>query len=125
MNRAGDTPVIGLARGDEVAWAVMTSVEGLPLTGGSAAARLLLRGERSLTLQMRYPKGVASPPHAHRHESQIYLLSGRVRGTVNGETVELGPGDAIVHPIGAVHTIEALEDAVWVEVKSPPEVVWR
>ncbi len=111
-------------RGEEIPWQVMSRVEGLPLLGGAGEARLLLRGEASLTLQVRYPKGVSSPPHAHRHESHVYVLSGRVRGTLQGETVELEVGDAVLHPAGVIHTVEALEDASWIEVKTPPEVVW-
>lgn len=111
-------------RGEDTPWRVMSRVEGLSLIGGSGEARLLLRGEASLTLQVRYPKGVSSPPHSHRHESHVYLLSGRVRGTLGGEAVELGPGDAILHPAGVIHTVEALEAASWIEVKTPPEVVW-
>ena len=111
-------------RSEDAPWQVMSRVEGLPLIGGSGEARLLLHGAASLTLQIRYPKGVASPPHAHRHESHVYILSGRVRGTLKDEKIELKAGDALLHPAGVVHTVEALEDASWIEVKTPPEVVW-
>lgn len=121
METAGS---VDATRGADTPWRVMSRVEGLPLIGGSGEARLLLRGEASLTLQVRYPKGVSSPPHAHCHESHVYVLSGRVRGTLGGEVVELGAGDAILHPAGVVHTVEALEEACWIEVKTPPEIVW-
>lgn len=121
MATAGNPEV---TRGADAPWQVMNRVEGLPLIGGSGESRVLLRGEASLTLQVRYPKGVSSPPHAHRHESHVYVLSGRVRGTLRGEAVELGAGDAILHSAGVVHSVEALEDASWIEVKTPPEIVW-
>lgn len=121
MATAGNPEV---TRGADAPWQVMNRVEGLSLIGGSGESRVLLRGEASLTLQVRYPKGVSSPPHAHRHESHVYVLSGRVRGTLRGEAVELGAGDAILHSAGVVHSVEALEDASWIEVKTPPEIVW-
>ncbi len=127
MGEARDVETAGsvdATRGADTPWRVISRVEGLPLIGGSGEARLLLRGEASLTLQVRYPKGVSSPPHTHRHESHVYVLSGRVRGMLGSEVVELGAGDAILHPAGVVHTVEALEGACWIEVKTPPEIVW-
>jgi hypothetical protein len=43
-----------------------------------------------------------------------------VKTIVNNETFVLGPGDVCRHPRDASHRVEALEDTVFVEVKSPP-----
>jgi quercetin dioxygenase-like cupin family protein len=52
-------------------------------------------------------------------------VRGRVRSTIDGVAHELGPGDGFRHPRGAVHDMAALgEEAVWVEIKSPPAVTW-
>jgi mannose-6-phosphate isomerase-like protein (cupin superfamily) len=53
--------------------------------------------------------GVKTAAHYHpRSEEIYYLLAGRGRMTIDAETVEVGPGDAIAIPPGAVHTIECL-----------------
>lgn len=102
-----------------------TAVEGEKLLGGSATARVLARGERMLTAEIRYPAGVASRPHVHDHESHCYILEGRVRSTSGGETIELGPGDTAIHPAGMSHSVEALTDARWIESKSTPHTAWE
>jgi quercetin dioxygenase-like cupin family protein len=50
--------------------------------------------------------------------------SGRVRATVDDETRELGPGDAVLHVAGARHLIEAIVDTRWIEIKAPPRATW-
>ena len=49
----------------------------------------------------------------------LYVVSGRFRSTVNDEIFVLGPGDVCRHPRYAGHGVEAVEDMVFVEVKSP------
>jgi mannose-6-phosphate isomerase len=61
--------------------------------------------------------------HAAKDETS-YLLSGRVlvsQGASVGalETREIGPGETWRNEPGVVHTIEALEDSVVVEVSTP------
>ncbi|MEU6409377.1 cupin domain-containing protein [Microbispora sp. NPDC046933] len=101
-------------------WRTMTSVEGLPLLGGHALFRLPLRTERGLLLEIEYPEGVSSPEHFHDHDSFIYLLSGHLSGTVNGRECELLPGQTLLHPRGAPHTVAALRTSRWLEFKAPP-----
>jgi quercetin dioxygenase-like cupin family protein len=73
---------------------------------------------------MSAPAGFTAPLHAHDHESFVYVLAGRVRATVDDETRELGPGDGVLHGIGVHHSIEALVDTRWIEVKAPPSATW-
>jgi quercetin dioxygenase-like cupin family protein len=57
------------------------------------------------------------------HESIVYVVRGRVRSTVGSEEYILGPGDVCRHPKGVLHGLEAIEEAVVVEVKAPaPEI---
>ena len=93
-------------------------VEGLPFRG-RVSLKAMLSGERMVMIEMRYPKGAASPEHAHDHESVCYVVSGRVRGVIDGAESVLETGDACVHPAGVPHSVEALEDAMIVEIKSP------
>ena len=50
---------------------------------------------------------------AHRHDAEeiFRILSGRIRYQVDGEAREIGPGEIIVIPPGAVHAYVTLEDA--------------
>lgn len=103
-------------------------VEMHELAGQTLPAPLVVRevlwGDNAVLVEMSAPAGFAAPLHAHEHESLIYVLSGRMRATVEGETNELGPGDAVVHAVGARHLIEAIVETRWIEIKSPPSATW-
>ncbi|MGW4520660.1 cupin domain-containing protein [Amycolatopsis sp. NPDC004378] len=104
---------------EEQDWQPLVAVEGLPLRGGEGRYRLLEKAEHGLAYLIHYPAGVASPTHAHDHDSIVYVLSGRLRGAVDGLEAEAGPGDSVLHPRGVAHHVEALTDSMWVEFKSP------
>lgn len=54
------------------------------------------------------PAGAATDPHYHKRSEEFYfILEGRGEMTVSGETRPVGPGDAILIPPGAWHTIRA------------------
>jgi mannose-6-phosphate isomerase-like protein (cupin superfamily) len=80
------------------------------------AAKLLLL-KKGCRLSLQY--------HARKHEVQ-YVDSGRVKYTLGsvdrpGEYREViaGPGTTVILPPGAVHRMEALEDARFFEVSTP------
>ena len=98
----------------------ITTIEGLPVRG-DVTVKPLMSGDRMVMLEVHYSAGSASPVHVHRHESLCYVISGRIRGTIEGESVILGPGDACRHPEGVEHSVEALEDALILEIKSPAQ----
>ena len=49
----------------------------------------------------------------HRHDAEeiFRILSGRIRWQVDGETRDVGPGEVVVVPPGAIHAYRTLEDA--------------
>lgn len=94
------------------------SIEG-KATFGDLKAKPLIMGEHMTFLEIRYTKGTGAPLHTHTHESVVYVVSGSLKTTIGDEEFTLQPGDACVHPAGVPHTVEALEDAVMVEIKSP------
>ncbi|WP_410615377.1 cupin domain-containing protein [Amycolatopsis sp. lyj-109] len=104
---------------EEQVWQPLVTVEGLPLQGGEGRFRLLETAASGLAYLIHYPAGVSSPPHAHDHDSIGYVLSGRLRGAVDGVEAVLEPGDSVLHPRGVTHHVEALTDSMWVEFKSP------
>lgn len=56
--------------------------------------------------------------HEVKHET-LFLQSGRMTFTRDGEEFEWLPGTAIEIPPGTVHRMEALEDSVILEVSTP------
>jgi quercetin dioxygenase-like cupin family protein len=94
------------------------TIEGERNTG-TFFVKPLMRGESMALLEIRVRAGVASCTHTHSHESLIYVVSGRIKTVVNDETFVLGPGDVCRHPPAVGHRVEALEDTLFVEVKSP------
>lgn len=76
-------------------------------------------GENSLLTEFHMKKGSALPDHSHPHEQTGYLVSGRMRLTVEGEVLEANPGDSWCVKGNAKHHAEILEDTVAIEVFSP------
>jgi len=56
--------------------------------------------------------------HVEKHET-LYLLSGRMRFTRDGDEFEWVPGVAIEIPPETVHRMEAIKDSVILEVSTP------
>jgi quercetin dioxygenase-like cupin family protein len=66
--------------------------------------------------------GPTPPPHSHdRYEETIYGLRGTTTWAVDGVTTEVGPGEALCIPRGAVHHFQntGTEDATALAVVSP------
>jgi mannose-6-phosphate isomerase-like protein (cupin superfamily) len=56
--------------------------------------------------EARLPPGATTTPHYHPITEEIYyLLEGSGRMTIGDQSREVGPGDAIAIPPGAVHSI--------------------
>ena len=56
--------------------------------------------------EARLPPGASTTPHYHPLTEEIYyLLEGTGRMRIGAEVRDVGPGDAIAIPPGAVHTI--------------------
>ena len=94
------------------------SVEG-EATAGALFIRPLITGEEMSLMEIQLSAGAASRPHAHDHESLIYVVKGKLKAVVGDMTSVLGPGDVCRHPRGVSHLLEALEDSTIVEIKSP------
>ena len=96
------------------------AIEGAEVHGDALQVRPLIAGDAMTLLEIHYAAGSGTGPHAHDHESVIYVVRGRIRTQIGSETHILGAGDACRHPAGETHAVEALEDTLVVEIKSPP-----
>ena len=81
--------------------------------------KTLVHGERMLFVEFHLEAGSALPDHAHPHEQTGYLVRGRMRLQIGGETFGVRPGDSWCIRGGVTHSTEALEDSVAIEVFSP------
>lgn len=87
---------------------------------GPLAIRFLVTSENSngsvAAFEVSVPAGqrLAAPAHSHDHyEETIYGLDGVLTWTVNGRQLDVGPGQALCIPRGAVHRFDnhGLRDA--------------
>jgi quercetin dioxygenase-like cupin family protein len=111
------------SRNADVKAVAVKAVEGKPMYGGDMLVKPLIKGDEMTLLEIHYAAGVGAPLHAHTHESIAYVVKGKVKSTVGSQEFIMGPGDVCRHPKGVQHGLEALEESVVVEVKSPaPEI---
>jgi quercetin dioxygenase-like cupin family protein len=87
-------------------------LEGIDLT-------TLVHGEKTLMSQFKIARGSAIPAHSHPHEQTGIMISGKLRFNVDGEIVDVEPGDSWCLAGGIEHSAEALEDSIIIEVFSP------
>ena len=107
------------SRNADVKPVAVSAVEGKPLYGGEMLVKPLMKGDEMTFLEIHYAAGVGAPLHTHTHESIAYVVKGKVKSTVGADAFIMGPGDVCRHPAGVLHGLEAVEDSVVVEIKSP------
>ncbi len=74
--------------------------------------RVLYTGKGSQLVLMCLPPSVEIGIETHPENDQFFRFeSGRGRVTINGVEYEVGDGDSVVVPMGAVHNVENLSDA--------------
>ena len=82
-------------------------------------------GERMMVALMTFKEGHDVGTHAHPNEQAGYCVQGRFELTIAGESTLIEPDDSYVIPGGASHSYRILEDALAVEVFSPPREDYR
>ena len=85
---------------------------------GPIGVRFLVTGEHSTGSVAAFELTVAglqrlqAPAHSHDHyEETIYGLHGTLTWTVDGQPIEVGPGQALCIPRGAIHRFDNLGEA--------------
>jgi quercetin dioxygenase-like cupin family protein len=102
----------------------ITHVEGRPLPG-PVLLRQVMSTPSMVLVETTFQPGGGSRPHVHPdHDSIVYVVRGRMRVTIGGQVFEAGPGDAWYNAPGIEHHLEAIEETVSVEIKSPPIRTW-
>jgi quercetin dioxygenase-like cupin family protein len=82
---------------------------------GPLVVRFLLTGDNSngsvaaFELMVRGGQRLPAPAHSHdQYEETIYGLDGVLTWTVGGSPIEVGPGQALCIPRGAIHRFDNL-----------------
>ena len=96
----------------------VTHIEGVPTTG-TFLVKPMLAGDSLAMLLIRLERGVGSGTHSHSHESILYVVSGSLKTVVADQVVVVRAGQACRQPQDVPHSVEALEDSVFIEVKAP------
>ena len=100
----------------------VTLIEGTP-TSGTFFIKPMLNGDRIAMLEVRMAQGVSSQMHMHTHESLLYVISGSLKTVIAGQVLVVRQGEACRQPENVIHSVEALEDTLFIEVKAPvPEL---
>jgi mannose-6-phosphate isomerase-like protein (cupin superfamily) len=96
-----------------------TTKDGSTITSLLDSANAPVRNQ-SLA-EARIPAGGSTQRHYHKDSEELYyLLSGSGRMEIDGETKDVGPGDAILIPAGSWHEITAEEELVFLCCCAPP-----
>lgn len=69
-------------------------------------------------------KGYVVPVHQHPNEQVTWVMSGVWRFTLEGRTVDVGPGGMIFIPADVPHTAEAVETLVAYDIFTPAREDW-
>ena len=95
------------------------TLEGKPVYGGELEVKLRVSGDEMILLEIFYAAGVGTPLHSHTHESVIYLVSGKLKGTIDGKEIVMLPGDTCRHPRASCTAWKRWRYSVIIESKSP------
>ncbi len=87
--------------------------------GGGTTRRILTWNQEMMAVEVGFEKGAVGSVHTHPHTQCSYVLSGKFSYSVEGEAVELNPGDSIIVPSGLPHGTECLEAGVLLDVFTP------
>ena len=109
---------------DELVEETVRAIEGV-IQQGHLSVEVLMVTEEMVMMKIRRGKGLIDPSHVHKdHESVATLISGRMRNYIGDEVFISEAGSVWRHPPGVVHSSEALEDCVQIEVKTPARKTW-
>ena len=96
-----------------------------PETVMGGLSRRAIHTERMTLGLFDLPKGSTVPSHSHEQEQVTYLLRGKALFKVDGREFTVTGGGVIHFPSGVSHSAEVLDDALSLDVFSPPREDWK
>jgi quercetin dioxygenase-like cupin family protein len=70
-------------------------------------------------MEMTIPAGMGPPPHRHPGSESVYVIEGRIRYHIAGETFDGGPGSCFHLPAGTLENFEPVEQSRILVVYTP------
>ena len=91
---------------------------------GEMGQKYLVAGKRvSMRLWIQEPGGKLKAPTTREYETVGYVISGSAKLELEGQKLNLKPGDSWLVPAGASHQYTIIEAFTAVEATSPPAEV--
>ena len=87
--------------------------------GGGVRRRVLAYNPQLMIVEVSFEEGSVGSVHTHPHSQNTYVLSGRFRFTVDGEPVEVGPGDTLAFPPDIPQGTLCLEAGTLLDIFTP------
>ena len=87
--------------------------------GGGVSRRVLAHTPQLMIVEVNFEKGGEGSVHTHPHSQNTYVRSGRFRFNVDGEAVEVGPGDTLAFPPDIPHGTLCLEAGTLLDIFTP------
>jgi quercetin dioxygenase-like cupin family protein len=107
----------------------MTQIDGLILPASTNAGvtepepglrrEILSHTPAMMLVRHAMDQGWRGAAHAHSHEQLVYVISGCIRVSVNGQSIDVYSGGNFIVGSNIVHQASALEDSVVLDVFTP------
>src|SRR5439155_22109190 len=110
----GDRPVAEQATVVHHRWSDMPAEQLNPST-----VRKYLTADRVTIAQFELKRGGVVPRHAHENEQVSHVLAGKLKFTIDGQSIVVSAGELLQIPGGVAHEVEVLEDTLVIDVFSP------
>lgn len=88
-------------------------------TGPGVTRQVLSDHPDLMVVAFRFDAGSEGALHSHPHVQSTYVATGRFAFTVAGEDREIGPGDSLIVPSGAVHGCRCLQAGLLIDSFTP------
>ena len=90
----------------------------------ASVGRQLVHTESMSVARIHLRAGASVPRHEHVHEQVATVLEGSLRFVVGEEETIVSAGESMILPSGVPHAVEALSDALVLDVFSPVRDDW-
>ena len=87
--------------------------------GGGTTRRVLAHGPELMAVEVGFETGSEGAVHTHPHVQCSYVRSARFRFCVDGEYVEVSPGDTLSFPPDVPHGTRCLEAGTLLDIFTP------
>lgn len=101
-----------------VPWVPGADISSEP-AGPGVQRRVLAYGSDAMCVENLFETGGVGAMHSHPHTQITYVVSGRYRFTIGGETREVGPGDTLLKEHGVEHGCLCLEGGILLDFFTP------